>query len=110
MKAIRHLTLAAALLTSSDVLAAEWTTMQVITEIQYDGAADRLWLIGPAKWGAAACPNATWIVVQSTVEGRKQILSLVTAAQMAGKRVAFWGTCDPDTSERFNATLIRVVD
>lgn len=110
MRIAKYLALMTVLLMPCVGSAAEWTAQQSIKEVQYDGTADRLWFIGFAKWGASACPDATWVVVHSTVEGRKQLLTLGTAAQMAGKRVSFWGSCDASIPDRFNATLIRVTD
>ncbi len=87
--------------------AAEWTTAQLVKEMNYDGDADVSWFLGNAKWGSAGCPNATWVFIPASVAGRKQLLSIGLAASAAGKVVAFWGTCD--SSDRFSATYVRVI-
>src|SRR5258708_18355701 len=88
--------------------APEFTLRQEITRIEYDASADESWIRGAAPWSSAGCPNATWVRIQSSLAGRKQMLALVTAAQMAGKSVTFYGNCDPNTSDIFNAAYVRV--
>lgn len=88
-------------------LAGEWTVQQNIARVEYDGDADTLWFLGPALWVSPSCPSPTWIRIPSTVGGRKQMLSIGLAAQMAEKKVAFWGTCDSGGTF-FNATYMKI--
>lgn len=76
---------------------AEVTVFQEITQINFNGQANLTYFLGGAKWGAPSCPNATHVQLPATLPGRKELLSLATAAKMAGRKVQFWGYCNTDT-------------
>ena len=79
---------------SSNVLANEYTVTQKISQLIYNANADYVFLRGPSPWGAPSCPNATYSQVQNSVLGRKQLLAILLAANLASKRVTFQGSCD----------------
>ena len=106
MKAIRNFVFVIITLMPCVSLAAEWTVQQNIVQVQYDGDLDNTWIIPTAALGSPSCPNAYGVVIQSSVPGRKQLLSIALAAQMAGKKVSFWGTCA--NTATFFATMIIV--
>ena len=86
---------------------ADETIFQTISRANYNGDADLTYFSGPGKWGAPACPNATYVQVKASVLGRKQILSMGLTAQVSGKKVQFWCTCDANL-DYFNAFYIVV--
>lgn len=73
--------------------AAEWTIVQPIAVIEYDGAAGDLYFAGSVAWGPASCPNVTWVRVPGTLATRKELLALALSAKSAGTPVRFYGTC-----------------
>lgn len=93
------------LLPASGVLADE-TIAQTIARIQYNAEADYLYFVGPAAWGAASCPNATYVMVAANTVGRKQMLALGAAAKVSASQVSFVGTCAD--ANYFNAIYIIV--
>ncbi|MBT9494365.1 MAG: hypothetical protein IV107_18920 [Paucibacter sp.] len=84
--------------------ASEWTIAQPIEQINYDGEADYLYIVGAAGWGAPACPNAKYAYVKGSVAGHKQLLALALAAKSTGAKVNMRGECDG--SDYFAATYI----
>lgn len=86
---------------------AEATISQPLTQIQYDANGDNLWLIGPAKWGAPSCANATYIRITSAVTGHKQLLAIAMAAKAAGQHLRFEGSCHADPGY-FNASYVSI--
>ncbi len=95
------------LILASISASAETTVFQSIGPINYNGNDNISFFRGDQKWGAAGCPNATYVQVKSDVLGRNEILSIALSAKMAAKRVQFWGACDTDTNY-FNAFYIIV--
>jgi hypothetical protein len=88
--------------------AGEFTIWQPPTQVDFDAdtSGDVLWILGSAKWGAAGCPNATWVLIDSSVTHREKMLAVVLAAHMAQKTVRFWGTCI--SADRLVATYVSV--
>lgn len=86
---------------------ADSTIFQPISRVQYNGDTDVTFFVGSGRWGASSCPNATYVQIKSSVAGRKQLLSIGLTAQVAGKNVQFWGTCDADP-DYFNAVYVVV--
>src|SRR5689334_1687523 len=78
--------------------APEFTAKQEVFRIEYDGSADELWFLSSSTWSSPSCPNATWVRILASVPGRKQILALGSAAQMAGKMVTFYGNCESNNT------------
>ncbi len=90
----------------SGQILAESTIFQTVTLINFDASANgALYFRGDAKWGASSCSNATYVQIKADVPARKELLSIVLAEKMAGKRIQFWGTCDANT-EYFNASYL----
>ena len=111
MKMYKKITaLALVLLTySAASSAAEGTITQVITRIQYDGAGDQTYLVGPSKWGAPSCVNATYGWIPNSVLGRKQILAIALAAQASGKRMSLVGNCHTN-KDYFVVTYVYIIN
>jgi hypothetical protein len=86
--------------------ATEWTIVQPITLVQYDGVTDNSYFAGALKWGAASCATVTYVSIAPSVPGRKQLLSLALAAQLSGRTVRFLGQCQ--SNGYFEATYISV--
>lgn len=106
MSIFRKILLATAILLPSWVLG-ESTISQPITNVIYDGAADYLYVVGNAAWGAPSCATAYYVQVTATVPGRKQLLAAVLAAHTAGKTVYFQGSCNSN-GNYFDATYIVI--
>jgi len=83
------------------------TISQLIGPLNYNGDSNTVFFRGSMKWGAAGCPNATYVQVLSNVSGRKEILSIALAAKMAGKKVEFLGSCNADL-DYFDAVYIII--
>lgn len=86
---------------------AEETITQTIGAINFNAEINVAFFRGNLKWGAPNCPNATYIQINSSLAGRKELISIALAAKMANKPVRFWGTCNENT-DYFDAMYIVV--
>jgi hypothetical protein len=77
---------------------ADSTISQTVSKMHYNEVANVAYVVGAGKWsGAASCPNATYITINPVAAnptGINQMLSIILAAQFAGKKVSFIGSCD----------------
>ena len=97
------------MMSPSTVLADEYTVTQKVSQFRYDANADYVFIKGAAPWGAPSCPSATYAQVQNFVSGRRQLLAIVLAANLASKRVTFQGSCDAAPGY-FNINYVTIED
>jgi hypothetical protein len=89
---------------------ADGTISQVVTRTHYNESANVAYVVGSGKWSGTSCPNATYVTinpVSGNPGGVGQMLSIILAAQFAGKGVSFIGSCDanPDYFIAFYVTV-----
>lgn len=105
----KFLFLLGALVSPSTVLADEYTVTQKVSQFIYNANADYVFIKGAAPWGAPSCPTATYAQVQNFVLGRRQLLAIILAADLASKRVTFQGSCDAAPGY-FNINYVTIED
>jgi hypothetical protein len=88
---------------------ADQTILQSIVELRYHGPTDSVYVIGVDRWGASGC-NAFYGYVASSMPGREKLLAVILAAQAAGKRVMFTGTCVSGSPDYFSIEQAIVRD
>jgi hypothetical protein len=89
------------------IAAAEYTIQQPVARLSYDATGNYLYITGAAKWGAPSCSNATYVWILPTLPNHDKMMSIILAAQMAGKSVFFSGSCHTDP-DYFTANYIWV--
>jgi len=78
-----------------------------ITTVRYNAEASTAYFQTNGTWDAGEC-NPTYVVVRSTLAGKKELLSVALAAKMANKKVWFYGVCE-ESNNYFRAHYIAVL-
>jgi hypothetical protein len=97
MNLIKMMVALSLLVVGSSIALAETTVVQTIAKTHYNEAANVAYVVGTGKWSGTSCPNATYVTINPAAgnpSGVGQMLSIILAAQFAGKSVSFLGACD----------------
>lgn len=86
------------------------TNTQLIKRVQYNAASGQLFFVGEGDWLIPGCENAIYALFKPELEGVQEALSIGLAAYLAGKKVTFWGDCNPSGPEYFFASYIIIRD
>lgn len=88
------LTILVATFIGSNVQADEWTGFQSVDLVDTTGNVQETLVIPVGNaWGAPGCPNAAFVVLDSSLASYKEMLASILTAKAAGFKVRFFGDC-----------------